>query len=321
MVYCLCTEGAHWRRTLHRVYTSEPGSSMNKALGRQLKKYRIFYLMFLPVAVYFIIFSYYPFLRGLIMSFQENRLLGNRPFAGLANYKFVLKDSNFLSAVTNSLIIGLWDMVLYFFFSLGFALILNELVHRTVKQTIQTIAYIPYLFSWAVIGGVWVLIFDLQGLVNQFLSIFGTEPIFFLATPDYARPLIIAMGVWRSMGYFALLFTVAIMNIEGQLYEAARIDGASRFMQIRKIILPSLIPTMKTIIVLLSIGVLTHFDEIYVMVNPANRRLISTLLLFVYETGILNFQTGTASAGATLVMAGTLLITGLMRKFIGYDKE
>jgi putative aldouronate transport system permease protein len=294
---------------------------MNKALGRQLKKYRIFYLMFLPVAVYFIIFSYYPFLRGLIMSFQENRLLGNRPFAGLANYKFVLKDSNFLSAVTNSLIIGIWDMVLYFFFSLGFALILNELVQRTVKQTIQTIAYIPYLFSWAVIGGIWVLIFDLQGLVNQFLSIFGTEPIFFLATPDYARPLIIAMGVWRSMGYFALLFTVAIMNIEGQLYEAARIDGASRLMQIRKIILPSLIPTMKTIIVLLSIGVLTHFDEIYVMVNPANRRLISTLLLFVYETGILNFQTGTASAGATLVMAGTLLITGLMRKFIGYDKE
>jgi len=321
MVYCLCKEGAHWRRTLHRVYTSEPGSSMNKALGRQLKRYRIFYLMFLPVAVYFIIFSYYPFLRGLIMSFQENRLLGNRPFAGLANYKFVLKDSNFLSAVANSLIIGIWDMVLYFFFSLGFALILNELVQRTVKQTIQTIAYIPYLFSWAVIGGIWVLIFDLQGLVNQFLSIFGTEPIFFLANPAFARPLIIAMGIWRSMGYFALLFTVAIMNIDQQLYEAARIDGASRLMQIRKIILPSLVPTMKTIIVLLSIGVLTHFDEIYVMVNPANRRLISTLLLFVYETGILNFQTGTASAGATLVMAGTLLITGLMRKFIGYDKE
>ncbi len=294
---------------------------MNKALGRQLKKYRIFYLMFLPVAVYFIIFSYYPFLRGLIMSFQENRLLGNRPFAGLANYKFVAKDSNFLSAVANSLIIGIWDMVLYFFFSLGFALILNELVQRTVKQTIQTIAYIPYLFSWAVIGGIWVLIFDLQGLINQFLSIFGTEPIFFLANPAFARPLIIAMGIWRSMGYFALLFTVAIMNIDQQLYEAARIDGASRLMQIRKIILPSLVPTMKTIIVLLSIGVLTHFDEIYVMVNPANRRLISTLLLFVYETGILNFQTGTASAGATLVMAGTLLITGLMRKFIGYDKE
>jgi putative aldouronate transport system permease protein len=193
--------------------------------------------------------------------------------------------------------------------------------HRTLKQSIQTIAYIPYLFSWSVIGGVWALIFDLQGLVNKVIGLFGVEPIFFLATPDYARPLIIAMGVWRSMGYFALLFTVSIMSIDQQLFEAARIDGASRMEQIRRIILPGLIPTMKTIIVLLSIGVLTHFDEIYVMVNPANRRLISTLLLYVYETGILNFKTGTASAGAMLVMIGTLVVTISMRRVIGYDKD
>ena len=123
------------------------------------------------------------------------------------------------------------------------------------------------------------------------------------------------------MGYFALLFTVSIMSIDQQLFEAARIDGASRMEQIRRIILPGLIPTMKTIIVLLSIGVLTHFDEIYVMVNPANRRLISTLLLYVYETGILNFKTGTASAGAMLVMIGTLVVTISMRRVIGYDKD
>lgn len=123
------------------------------------------------------------------------------------------------------------------------------------------------------------------------------------------------------MGYFALLFTVAIMTIDQQLFEAARIDGAGRFTQITHIIIPSLTGTMKTIVVLLSIGVLTHFDEIYVMVNPANRRMISTLLLYVYETGILNFKTGTASAGATLVMIGTVAITGLIRKFTGYDEE
>ena len=198
---------------------------------------------------------------------------------------------------------------------------MNELFNKTIKKTVQTIAYIPYLFSWAVIGGVWALIFDIRGLANLFLSFFSIDPIFFLATPSLARPLIIAMGVWRSMGYFALLYTVAIVNIDTQLYEAARIDGASRLMQIRKIILPTLIPTMKTIIVLLSIGVLTHFDEIFVMVNPANRRLISTLLLYVYETGIISFKTGTASAGATLVMIGTLVITAIIRRVTKYDKE
>lgn len=294
---------------------------MDRTLRRQVGKQKVFYLMFLPVAVYFIIFTYLPFFRGLILSFQENRLLGNRPFAGLENYRFVLKDPNFRAAVVNSIVVGLWDMVLYFGFSLLLALILNELSSRRIRQSIQTIAYLPYLFSWAVIGGVWVLIFDLQGLVNKFLGLFGTEPIFFLATPAFARPLIIAMGIWRSIGYYALLFAVAILNIDQQLFEAARIDGANRFTQITRIIIPSLVPTMKTIIVLLSIGVLTHFDEIYIMVNPANRRLIGSLLLYVYETGILNFKTGTASAGAMLVMVGTLVIAALMRKGIGYDKE
>lgn len=288
---------------------------------RKIKKYKTFYFLFIPIALYFLIFTYYPFLKGLIMSFQENRLIGKRPFAGVENYTLVLQDPDFLASIKNSLIIGLWDMVLYFALSLLFAIILNELLNKTIKKTVQTIAYLPYLFSWAVIGGVWALIFDIQGLANQFLSLFNVDPIFFLAQPNLARPLIIAMGVWRSIGYFALLYTVAIINIDAQLYEAARIDGASRMVQIRKIIIPSLGPTMKTILVLLSIGVLTHFDEIFIMVNPANRRKIGTLLLYVFETGIINFKTGTASAGATLVMVGTLVFTAIIRKLIKYDKD
>ncbi len=294
---------------------------MQTHLWKKMKKFKTFYFLFIPIALYFLIFTYYPFLKGLIMSFQENRLIGKRPFAGVENYALVLQDTDFLASIKNSLIIGLWDMVLYFTLSLLFAIILNELLNKTVKKTVQTIAYLPYLFSWAVIGGVWALIFDIQGLANQFLSLFNVDPIFFLAQPNLARPLIIAMGVWRSIGYFALLYTVAIINIDTQLYEAARIDGASRMMQIRKIIIPSLAPTMKTILVLLSIGVLTHFDEIFIMVNPANRRKIGTLLLYVFETGIINFKTGTASAGATLVMVGTLVFTAIIRKLIRYDKD
>ncbi len=294
---------------------------MQGSLWKKLKKYKTFYILFIPIALYFLIFTYFPFFKGLVMSFQENRLIGNRPFAGVENYSLVIQDPDFIASIKNSLVIGIWDMVLYFVLSLLFALILNELLNKTIKKTVQTIAYLPYLFSWAVIGGVWALIFDIQGLANQFLSLFNVNPIFFLAQPYLARPLIIAMGVWRSMGYFALLYTVAIINIDSQLYEAARIDGASRMVQIRKIILPSLAPTMKTILVLLSIGVLTHFDEIFMMVNPANRRQIGTLLLYVFETGILNFKTGTASAGATMVMVGTLIFTAIIRKLIKYDKD
>jgi len=291
--------------------------------GRQLKtawKYRHLYLLFLPTAIYFILFSYYPFIKGIIMSFQANRLLGVRPFVGFENYRTVVSDPDFIQSIWNSLIIGVADMVLYFILSLVLALFINELFSKTLRKTLHTIAYLPYLFSWAVIGGIWILALDRRGLINVLRGFLGQDVIFFLAEPDLARPIIIGMAVWRSIGYFALLYSVSIVSIDPTLYEAARIDGAGRFTQITKIIIPSLTGTMKVILVLLSIGILTHFDEIYVMQNSINKRYIRTLLLYVFETGILNFKLGTATAGAALVMVGTLAMVGISRKLTKYDE-
>ena len=296
-------------------------AEMRQLLGDRTRRYRSFYLMFVPVALYLLIFTYYPLLKGILLSFQENRLIGHRAFVGVRNYADVVSDSNFRSSVVNSLVIGLFDMVLYFVLSLVLALVLNELKIGRVRRSVQTIAYIPYLLSWTVIGGIWTIIFDIRGIANVVLNFFGHQSVFFLAEPLLSRPLIIAMGVWRSVGYFALLFYVSISGIDEGLFEAARIDGASRMMQIRKIILPSLRGTMNTVFVLLSIGVLTHFDEIYVMVNPANRGRIGTLLLYVYENGIVNFRMGLASAGAILVMIGTIIISGVSRSLSKYDLE
>lgn len=282
-------------------------------------KFRYLYLMFLPAFVYFIMFSYYPFFKGILMSFEENKLMGARSFAGFENYKYVLKDPDYIQAVINSLVIGLVDLVLYFALSLVLALCINEVGSRPVQKGLRTITYLPYLFSWSVIGGIWALAFNNQGIVNIARGWFDAEPLFFLAEAKYARMLVISMGVWRSIGYFAMLYSVSIFAIEPSLYEAARIDGAGRFMQITRIIIPSLTGTMKVILVILSISVLTHFDEIYVMQNPGNRRSIQTLLIYVYEVGITNFKLGTATAGATLVMVGTLVLAFMTRNVIKYD--
>jgi len=287
---------------------------------RSIRRYRSLYLLFLPVALYFILFSYYPFAKGIAMSFQGNRLIGPKPFVGLANYREVLADPDFLRAVLNTLVIGLSDLVLYFALSLFLALCIAELGSRLARRAVQTFAYLPYLFSWSVIAGVWILVFDQRGIVNAIGGLLGAEPTFFLAEPGLARPLIIGMGVWRSVGYFALLFTVAITDIDPVLYEAARIDGASRLRQIASVTLPSLRPTMKVVIVLLVMGVLTHFDEMFVMQNPANRTRIATLLVYVFDMGIVKFKTGFATAGATVVMAGTLILAGLARKALRYDE-
>jgi putative aldouronate transport system permease protein len=287
---------------------------------RNMRKYRFLYVMFLPIVAYFALFSYYPFVKGMIMSFQANRLIGKRPFVGLENYAKVMADADFLRSIVNSLVIGVADLVLYFLLSLLLSLMINELVRRLAQKTVQTISYLPYLFAWSVIGGIWVLVFHNKGMVNQIISLFGAKPIFFLSEPGWSRPLVIGMGVWRSTGYYALLYLVAIVGISPSLYEAAQIDGASRFRQIRRIIIPSLYGTMKVMGVLLAMGVLTHFDEMYVMQNPINKRHIVTLLLYIFETGILNFKMGIATAGAALVMIGTLALVWVIRKVVRYDE-
>jgi putative aldouronate transport system permease protein len=287
---------------------------------RSMRKFRALYLMFFPVALYFALFNYYPFAKGIVMSFQGNRLIGPKPFVALANYREVIADSDFLRALLNSIVIGLADMGLYFALSLFLALCIAELGSRFAKRAVQTIAYLPYLFSWSVIAGVWILIFDQRGIVNAIGGFLGAKAVFFLAEPGLARPLIVGMGVWRSIGYFALLFTVAITDIDPSLYEAARIDGASRARQVLSVTLPCLRGAMKVVIVLLVMGVLTHFDEMFVMQNPANKTRISTLLVYVFDMGITKFKTGFATAGATLVMGGTLLLVGLARRAVKYDE-
>ena len=291
-----------------------------RAADGRLQRYIPLYLMFLPIAVYFLLFSYWPLIRGVIMSFQANRLMRPRPFVGLANYLDVLADPDFIGAIVNSLIIGAADMALYFGLSLLLALGINEVRIKAVRSTVQTIAYLPYLFSWSVIAGVWILVFDDQGMVNVLLRALGAKPVFFLAEPALARPLIIGMGVWRSIGYFALLYTVAIIGIDPALYESAEIDGAGRMRQIRSITIPSLADTMKVIAVLLAMGVLTHFDEMYVMQNSANKEQIRTLLLYVFEKGILKFKTGLATAGRGPRDDREPRLRGATRKVIRYDR-
>jgi putative aldouronate transport system permease protein len=304
---------------MHRRKAS-PAPPERRSRTRSKGKFLSLYLMFVPVALFFALFSYYPFAKGIAMSFQANRLIGPKPFVGLANYRDVIADPDFIRSVVNSIVIGLADMALYFFLSLFLALCITELVSRFAKRAAQTISYLPYLFSWSVIAGIWILIFDQRGIVNVLGGLIGLKSVFFLAEPDFARPLIIGMGVWRSVGYFAVLFAIAINNIDQTLYEAAQIDGASRLRQIATVTLPSLRTTMSVVIVLLAMGVLTHFDEMFVMQNPANKTRIGTLLLYIFEMGITKFKAGFATAGATLVMAGTLVIVALARKAVKYDE-
>lgn len=293
----------------------------NKNTLKQIKKYKAIYIMMLPVLLYFIIFSYYPLLLGIIQSLQKNKLIGTPEFIGITNYTEVIKDYQFKQAFENSLIIGIGTQVLAFVLSILLAVGLNEIKNKFSKSTMQTVTYLPNLFSWTVVGGMWIFVLSSNGLINSILSVLKHDSVQFLADTNYSQAIMILTGTWKSIGYYAVLFLASIVSIDPSIFEAAQIDGASRVKQIIKIIIPQIIPTMKVIIVLGTMGLLRNFDQVFVMSNPTIMDKVRTLLLYIYTEGITQFKVGKATAAATVVLIATLLISFIVRKLIKYDEN
>ncbi|WP_207725850.1 carbohydrate ABC transporter permease [Clostridium sp. DJ247] len=287
---------------------------------RQIKKYKAIYLMMLPVLLYFIVFSYFPLILGMIQSFQKNKLIGTPEFTGISNYKEVLGDYQFHQAFQNSLTIGIGTQILTIIFALFLSLGINEVRNKFTKSAIQTVTYIPNLFSWAVVGGMWVFVLSTNGFINNILTFTGAQSVQFLAEAKYAQTIMILTETWKYTGYYAVLLLAGIVSINPNVFEAAQIDGASRVKQIRKIIIPHLVPTIKVIIMLGTMGLLRNFDQVFVMGNPAIMDKVRTLLLYIFTEGITQFKVGKATAAATMVLAATLVITFIIRKLIKYDE-
>lgn len=295
----------------------------DKNVWKKVKRYRGIYLLLLPVLVYFLVFSYYPLVLGIINSFQKVKILGGSEFAGMDNYINVATSSTYQQALGNSLIVGIGTFLLQFVLGLVIALLLNEVKNKVARSLIQTVTYIPYLLSWAVVGGLWITIFSPTGMINGILEMFSSgdfQPIVFMSEPIFARGIMIFTGAWKGAGYFAALFLATIVSLDSSIYEAAQIDGASRLQQIMRITLPQIKPTMKIVTVLSAMGVLRNFDQIFIMGNPSINDKVQNLLVLIYNDGILKFDVGTATAAATLVLLVTMLISFVVRKLIGYDQ-
>lgn len=224
--------------------------------------------------------------------------------------------------MNNTFIVGGGILVIGFAFPILVAIALNEVTKNVLKRFTQTVIYIPHLFSWVVVGGIWISILSPDGgLVNELLKWAQLEPIHFLTQERYARPVVIFTAIWKEMGYICIIYLAAIVGINPSMYESARIDGANLWHEIRYITLPQLIPTMKIVLMLNIMSVLKIFDQIFMMSNPLIAHKVDVIMLYTYEKGILQFQMGVASAAAYLVILATLILTIVTRIIIRYDKE
>lgn len=275
----------------------------------------LIYVMVAPIVFYFCAFVFYPMAQGIYLSFQKAGLLGPVGFIGLENYRDVFATPSVWQAGINTLVLAAGITLASTFLPIIPAIALAEIVPQSLRRALQTAIYIPHLFSWVIIIGIWVNTLSPIGLVNSALLELGViaQPITFFSSPDWARPLLIGQTVWKDMGYIALIYFTALLSLDPDIIEAADLDGANGFQKIRDHMLPHLVPMMKIVFLITLTGSLRTFDSSLLMLNGRTAEQIRTLAVLSYERGILRFDLGFASAAGVVLLVLTLIITGLVR--------
>ncbi|MDR6550099.1 ABC transporter permease subunit [Paenibacillus qinlingensis] len=218
-------------------------------------------LLALPGLILIIILDYVP-LYGLLLPFKQYQFdlgIWNSPWVGFRNFDFLFNGNVLFRVLRNTILYNLIFIVLGTIFAVGFALLLFELNRKFVK-VYQTIMFIPYFISWVVAGFAFKALLDMDyGVFNQVLTALGKEPIMWYNEPKYWPVLIVAAAVWKGLGYGSVIYYAALMGIDAEYFEAAKIDGASRLRQVISISIPMLKP-MIIMLMILHIGSMFYSD-------------------------------------------------------------
>ena len=213
---------------------------------RHLKLQTHYFIMTLPGLLWLFFFSIVP-LRGIVMAFENyNPGMGlwKSPFVGLENFKYLFSLGDAKRVIINTIIIAGSKIILNILVPLTFALLLNEVKHLRYKKIVQTAVYLPHFLSWVILASVLLNVFSLDGIVNQIMQLMGKDSVIWFSESKYFRQLVIGTDVWKEFGFNAVIYLAALTGIDPTLYEAAAIDGCSRWKQILNITLPGIAGTI-----------------------------------------------------------------------------
>jgi putative aldouronate transport system permease protein len=275
------------------------------------KHWQLYSLLVLPV-VFLLIFRYIPMV-GNVIAFRRFRpgssMFGDE-WVGLRYFELFINDPNFWRAFWNTLILGFLLVVVVFPLPIILALMLNELRSRYVKRTVQTITYLPHFMSIVVVAGIVVELTAINGTVNQLIRAFGGDAISFMQQPGWFRQIFVTSEVWQTVGFGTILYLAALTTIDDQLYEAARIDGASRWRQTWHVTLPGIRPVI-VVLGVLNIGTFmaVGFEKVLLLYNPLTYPTADVIATYVYRVGLSNGQYSYGAAiGLFEAVIGLILI-------------
>lgn len=233
-----------------KLNSQERGRTGFKGFLKEIRKNRILYLMVVPAVIYFLVFSYIP-MAGVVAAFKRYNYIGGlfgSPWCGLDNFRFLYQSGVLLRITSNTIAYNVVFMFLNVVTQVGTALLLNEIGNKVCKKFSQTLIFMPYFVSFVIVG---VLVYNIfsydNGLLNNILNYFGQPKFEAYLTTGIWKYILVFFQQWKGLGYGVVVYLAAITGISGEYYEAARIDGASHWQEIRYISLPLLKPTVITI--------------------------------------------------------------------------
>lgn len=257
------------------------------------------YIMMIPVIGYYLIFHYGP-MYGAIIAFKDyspmKGIMGS-DWVGLKHFEEFFNSYYFLRVLKNTLLISLYTLLFEFPAPIILALLINEVRKRTFKRVVQTITYMPYFISLVVICGIITDFTNADGLINRLIMMLGYDGQAMLQKPELFRPIYVLSEIWQRIGWESIIYIAALMSIDLEQYEAAKIDGASRLKQMFHITLPGLLPII-TIMFILRMGNMLNvgFEKIILLYNPVTYETADVISSFVYRKGLLEFGWSYSSA-------------------------
>lgn len=283
-------------KTLQYVSVRSKAATVISKIKRSKYLYALFFLPF----CYFIIFKYLP-MYGIVIAFKDYDIvkgINGSAWAGFKYFKMYLEDPYFWKLVRNTFLLGAYNLLWSFPFPIILALMINEIRNSRFKKFIQSVSYLPHFISTVVVCGMLVMFLSSDGMINQLITALGGQSIQFLMLPQCFRTIYISSNIWQNAGWNSIIYLAALTGINDELYEAATIDGASRFQKTIHVTLPGIATTI-SVMLILEIGhiITLGYQKIILLYNGSTYETADILSTYVYRRGL---QSADFSYGAAI---------------------
>jgi putative aldouronate transport system permease protein len=301
-----------------------PAPRRRRTWRRAIRRDWQLYSLAIAPLLFFLIFRYLPMV-GNVIAFRRYRPGGNifgDTWVGLRYFRLFWNDPTFWQVFTNTLLLGALTLVVLFPMPIILALLLNEVRIRWFKRFVQTVSYLPHFLSIVVVAAIVKNLLSVDGVVNQGLRAIGHDPISFLQQPEWFRTIYVSSKLWQTVGWGTILYLAALTTIDGNLYEAASIDGANRWRQTLHVTLPGIRPTMITLLIL-NIGTFmaVGFEKILLLYNPLTYPTADVISTYLYRVGVVSGSFSYAAAIGVFesVIGVTVVVTAnaIARRTVG----